>query len=53
MADHKDGATEAQREEGEASGMIQLEKVSRYNPVKRLFDSWLTPGLHRGGGAPL
>jgi len=27
--------------------------VSRYNPVKGLFDSWLTPNPCREGGAPL
>jgi hypothetical protein len=27
--------------------------LSRYNPVKGLFDSWLTPDLYREGGALL
>jgi len=31
----------------------QLGGVSRYNPVKGLFDSWLTPDPLREGGAPL
>jgi hypothetical protein len=37
-----------------ASGVEECkQQVSRYNPVKGLFDSWLTPDLYREGRALL
>jgi hypothetical protein len=33
----------------ESAGVL----MSRYNPVKGLFDSWLTPDLYREGRALL